>query len=61
MSKQRQELEEVRARCDEFYQMVSTRNSEVEHLKQTNLHAQKDIEHLRGAVSGKRVGKRVLQ
>ncbi len=51
MSKQRQDLEELRARCEELYQMVSTRNSEVEHLKQANLHAQRDIEHLRGAVS----------
>ena len=51
MTRQRQELEELRARCEEYSHAVSSRNSEVEHLRQANLHAQRDIEHLRGAVS----------
>lgn len=52
MSKLHQELEEQRARCDELGHIVSTRNSEVQHLKQANQQAQQDIEHLRGTVSG---------
>lgn len=54
MSKLRQELEEVRTRCEEFSSIASTRTLEVQHLKQANLQAQQDIEHLRGAVSVQR-------
>ena len=51
MSKLRQELEELRARCEEFSSIASTRTLEVQHLKQANQQQQQDIEHLRGAVS----------
>lgn len=51
MLRLQQELEELRARCDEACHIAATKTSEVQHLKEANLEAQKDIEHLREAVS----------
>ena len=51
MSRLQQELEELRARCGEFDHIMSTKNSEVQHLKEANQQAQQDIDHLRSAVS----------
>lgn len=54
MSRLSQELKELGAQCGELRHALSTRNSEVQHLKQTNMQAQQDIEHLRETVSGKK-------
>lgn len=51
MGKQQQELQELHSRCDEYSRIISTKNSEVSHLREANRQAQQNIEHLHGTVS----------
>lgn len=51
MSQQQQELQELRARCEEYSHIISTKNSEVSHLREVNRQAEQNIDHLHGTVS----------
>lgn len=52
MGRQQQEVEELLTRCAEYSHIISTKTSEVMHLKEENKQAQQNIEHLRGTLHG---------